>query len=296
MSGVETVYTVLLVVALLLNGIAIAGATPMRRLLAPLRDARTITLILVLDVVIVPLAVIGTGMLLDVDPVTRSGLVIVAAASCGPIGMALARIVRGDVPLSVTLVLGLGALNVLSVPVVTGLLLPEGLTIPLPTLLTSLVGLAVMPLVLGRLVAHLLARTGASDARRTGLLTLAGRVADVSLAGAIGTALLLEPRELVAVLAGPVLPIALITMVVVLLGAQVASRDGAVRRTVVVTINARAVGLALAIVTLHLADVEGLRTVVLAYGGLTQAVPVLVALAVRRFRAGTADGVSVPAG
>lgn len=282
MSRVETLYTVLLVAALLLNGIAIAGATTVRQLLSPLRDVRTITLIVLIDLVILPLVVIGSATLLDVDPVTRAGLVLVAAASCGPIGMALTRIVRGDVPLSVTLVLGLGALNVLTVPIITSLLLPEGFTIPLATLLTSLAGLAVTPLLLGRLVTRVLARTGASDGRTTAVLTGAGRVADVSLAGAIGMALLLEPREIVDTLAGPVLPVAFLTMVVIVAAARMVTDDPDVRRTIAVTINARAVGLALAVATLHLPDVDGLRAVVLAYGGLTQAVPTLVALSLRR--------------
>ena len=282
MSRVETLYTVLLVAALLLNGIAIAGATTVRQLLSPLRDVRTITLIVLIDLVILPLVVIGSATLLDVDPVTRAGLVLVAAASCGPIGMALTRIVRGDVPLSVTLVLGLGALNVLTVPIITSLLLPEGFTIPLATLLTSLAGLAVTPLLLGRLVARVLARTGASDGRTTAVLTGAGRIADVSLAGAIGMALLLEPREIVDTLAGPVLPVAVLTMVVIVAAARRVTDDPDVRRTIAVTINARAVGLALAVATLHLPDVDGLRAVVLAYGGLTQALPTLVALSLRR--------------
>ena len=294
MSGVETLYTVLLVLALMLNGIAVAGATPMRRLLAPLRDVRTVTLTILLDLLLVPLVVVGTTTLLDVDPVTRAGLVIVAAASCGPIGMALTRIVRGDVPMSVTLVLGLGALNVLSVPLITTILLPDGLTIPVPSLVSSLLGLAILPLALGRVVARLLARSRASADRSRGVLSLAGRVSDVSLAGAIGVALLLEPREILDVLAGPVLIVAVVTMAAVAVGARVITTDGAVRRTIAVAINARAVGLALTIVTLHLPEVEGLRAVVLAYGGLTQAVPTLTALAVRRFSAETADDTAVP--
>ena len=284
----------LLVLALMLNGVAIAGKTELHRLFARLRDARTMTLIVVLDLVAVPLVVVGSATLLDVDPVTRAGLVVVAAASCGPIGMALTRIARGDVPLSVTIVLGLGALNLLTVPLVTGLLLPEGLTIPLPSLLTSLVGLAIAPLVLGRVVARLLARADRGPQQTAAVLARAGRVADVSLAGAIGMALLLEPRAVLGALVGPVLPIALVTMTAVVVAARAITQDAAARRTIAMTVNARAVGLALAVATLHLGDVEGLRAVVLAYGGLTQAAPVLVALAVRRFRADTADGATVP--
>jgi BASS family bile acid:Na+ symporter len=283
--GTETVYAVLLITALALNGIAIAGVTPLQELAAPLRERGLIARILGLDLLVVPLIAVGGAILLDVDPVTRAGLVIVSAASSGPIGMALSRIARGDVPLSVTIVVGLGALNVLTVPIVTSLLLPAGITIPPMTLLTSLVSLAVAPLLLGRFVALVRTRAGIADVPYLRLIGRARRIGDLALAGAVTTALLLEPRDVFAVLAGPVLAIALAVMLVVTLGARAVSSDPARIRTVAVTINARAVGLALALATIHLGDVEGLRATILAYGGLTQLVPLLVVLIARRMPA-----------
>jgi BASS family bile acid:Na+ symporter len=280
--GTETLYAVLLITALALNGIAIAGVTPLQELAAPLRERGVITRILALDLLVVPLIAVGGAILLDVDPVTRAGLVIVSAASSGPIGMALSRIARGDVALSVTIVVGLGALNVLTVPIVTSLLLPSGITIPLMTLLTSLLGLAVAPLLLGRFVALVRTRAGIADIPYLRLIGRARRIGDLALAGAVTTALLLEPRDVIAMLAGPVLAIALMVMLVVTLGARAVSSDPARIRTVAVTINARAVGLALALATIHLGDVEGLRATILAYGGLTQLVPLLVVLIARR--------------
>jgi len=283
--GIEGLYAVLLITALALNGIAIAGVTPVRELAAPLREWSLIARILALDLLIVPLVAVGGAILLDVDPVTRAGLVIVSAASSGPIGIALSRIARGDVPLSVTVVVGLGALNLVTVPIVTSLLLPAGIEIPVLTLLTSLIGLAVAPLLLGRLVAHVRRRTWIEDAGYLRLIGRARRIADIALAGAVSTALLLEPRDVLAVLAGPVLAIALAVMLAVTLGARAVSSDPARIRTVAITINARAVGLALALATLHLDAVEGLRATILAYGGLTQVVPLLFVLIARRMPA-----------
>ena len=285
MVGIEGLYAVLLITALALNGIAIAGVTPVRELAAPLREWSLIARILALDLLIVPLVAVGGAILLDVDPVTRAGLVIVSAASSGPIGIALSRIARGDVPLSVTVVVGLGALNLVTVPIVTSLLLPAGIEIPVLTLLTSLIGLAVAPLLLGRLVAHVRRRTWIEDAGYLRLIGRARRIADIALAGAVSTALLLEPRDVLAVLAGPVLAIALAVMLAVTLGARAVSSDPARIRTVAITINARAVGLALALATLHLDAVEGLRATILAYGGLTQVVPLLFVLIARRMPA-----------
>ena len=275
-------YVVLLVLSLQLNGIAIAGRTPIRTLLAPLRDRPLVVRLILLDIAVVPLLVLGTATLLDVGTVGYAGLVIIAASSCGPIGIALSRIARGDVALSVTLVLGLGALNILTVPLVTGLLLPQSITIPLGSLLSTLVGLAVIPLILGRVVAAVSAWRQVAPQRLDRRLTIAGRASDLLLAGAVVTAFLLDASAIVEILAGPVMVVALVTMAGIALSARLASPDPARRRTIALSVNARAVGLALTLATIHLGDVEGLRATILAYGGLTQLVPILVALGVRR--------------
>jgi BASS family bile acid:Na+ symporter len=281
MATVELLYGTLLVVALVLNGIALTGATPLRPLFAPLRESRLVLGILVLDLVVIPLAVIGGAHLLDVSPVTRAALVIVAAASCGPIGIALTRLARGDVALGVTLVAGLGALNLVTTPIFTGLFLPSSITIPLSGLLINLVGLVIAPLILGRAYATLAARRGTSAGVQQRTLTVIRRLADIALLGAIMTAATIDVTETLRILTGPVLPIALGVMLVVTLGARLITADAARIRTIAVTMNARAVGLALTIAALQLSDVPDLRATILAFGGLTQVVPLVVVLLAR---------------
>lgn len=282
MIDVETVYGVLLISALLLNGVAITASTPLRSLLAPLREGGLITRIMLLDVVLVPIVAVLAANALGVDPVTRAAIVIVAAASTGPIGMALTRIARGDVPLSVTLVVGLGALNLITVPLVTELFLPSGITIPLSSLLSSLLGLAVAPLVLGRLLAVVLERSRSGEPTVRTMRRIAQRGSDVLLLGAVSVALFIEPRAVFDAFLGPVTIVAVIVMLVVAVGARVVTSDAARVRTLAVVLNARAVGLALTVATIHLGTVEGLRATILAYGGLTQIVPLAVVLLLRR--------------
>ena len=281
-SSVETLYAVLLIVALVLNGIALTGSTTLRELFAPLRETRLVASVMTLDTVLVPVLVVVLALLLRLDDVTRAGLVIVAAASAGPIGVALSRVGRGDTALSVTLVTGIGLFNLATVPLVTSLLLPEGITFSIGPVLTSLVSLLVVPLLAGRAVAVTLTRSGASDESRTRLLSVVGRAASVSLAGAVVVALFLEPELVTDVLAGPVTLIAIVVMLVVTLAARTLTADAARRRTISLVVNARAVGLALTLTALHLGDVEGLRATVLAYGGLTQLIPITVVLIARR--------------
>lgn len=281
-AGLETLYGLLLVGALVLNGIAIAGNTPLSALFEPVREGRLLGRIVALDLLIVPAVVVGTATLLGVGPVGLAGLVIVSAASSGPIGMALTRIARGDVPLSVTLVVGLGMLNLVTVPLVTWLLLPAGITIPITSLMTSLAGLAVAPLLIGRLFARVTQAARLSGPTVLRILAGVRRTGDVLLLGAIATALLLEPSEVLEALTGPVLIVAVVAMLAISLTARLVTSDPRRVRTVAITVNARAIGLALTLATLHLGDVAGLRAVILAYGGLTQMVPVLTVLLLAR--------------
>jgi bile acid:Na+ symporter, BASS family len=278
----ERLYAALLIVALVLNGVVLTGATPLRTFFAPLREVRLISRIVALDTLVVPIVIIGLATLLRLDDATRAGLVIVAAASTGPIGVALARVSRGDVALSVTLVTGLGLLNLLTIPLLTGLLLPTSIPLAAGSVLTSLAGLLIAPLLLGRVLHRVLARLQVPPERRDRWLAHVGRVATSCLVAAVLVAVTLDTELTLGVLAGPVTPIALLTMLAVLLGARLISPDAARRRTIAIVINARAVGLALTVAALHLGDVPGLRATVLAYGGLTQLVPVLVVLANRR--------------
>lgn len=281
MSDIENLYAVLLVVALVLNGIALSGATPLRRFFAPLREGRLILGILAVDVLVVPIVAVGLATLLGLDTATRAALVIVAAASAGPIGIALSRMGRGDAPLAVTTVLGLGALNLVTMPIVTGLLLPDSVLLPPATIATSLMGLVIAPLIAGRVFAVVTARARVDAQRSDRWLAAIGRIADVSLVGAIATVVLLDPREMVDMLVGPVSLIAIVVMLTVSAAARLLTDDPARRRTIAITINARAVGLALTLTALHLGDVPGLRSTVLAYGGVTQLVPILIVLAAR---------------
>jgi len=281
MPTLETIYAVLLVVALVLNGIALTGSTPLRTFFEPLRETRLIASITTLDTLALPVIVVVLAMLLGLDDLTRAGLVIVVATSAGPIGIALARVGRGDLPLSVTLVTGIGVLNLVTVPILAGLLLPESLPLPLGPVVSSLATLLVLPLLLGRVFAFITARLRTSEVLRTRLLGLIGRLATASLAGAVSVAVFLEPDLVLEVLAGPVTLIGFVVMILVTVAARAIITDPARRRTIILVVNARAVGLALTLVALHLGDVPGLRATVLTYGGLTQMVPILVLLMAR---------------
>ena len=69
MFTTEFLYTVMLVVALVLNGVALTMDNPLRKFFAPLRETNLIASVVGLDTVLVPILVIGFGLLLGVDDV-----------------------------------------------------------------------------------------------------------------------------------------------------------------------------------------------------------------------------------
>lgn len=275
----EQVYAILLVAALLTNGIAVAGGAPLRVLFAPLRRPRLMLAALAIDIVLVPAALLIPAHLLDLDAGVQAGLVLVATSSAGPIGIALTRMVRGDVPLAVTIVTTFGALNLLTVPLIAGLLLPESVMLPLLPVAASLLGLVIAPLVVGRVLGALAVRRGVRQDVVERILARVGRLSSVLLLVAIMTAMTLDLREVGTLLAGPMTVITLSVMGLVLTGVLLTDRDAARRRTLAVVLNARGAGVALAVATLHLPGVAGARPTILAFSGLTQALPALLLLA-----------------
>ena len=275
----ERIYTVLLVSALLANGIAIAGGTTLRELFAPLRRPRVVIAALAIDILVVPAALLIPAYLVGLDSGVRAGLVLVAASSAGPIGIALTRIVRGDVPLAVTIVTTFGALNLITVPLIAGLLLPTDITLPLLPVTFSLLGLVVAPLLVGRAWGALAVRRGRGRTEIVRITARIGTLASVLLLLAITAAFTLDIREMGTLLAGPITAITVTVMALVLVGVLLVDRDRARRRTLAVVLNARSAGIALAVATLNLSDVAGVRPAVLVFSGPTQAIPTLVLLA-----------------
>lgn len=283
-SALESVYTVLLVASLVLNGVAVAGAVPLRTLFAPLRDPRPVLSALVLDLLIAPLLILLPAVLLRLDPHVYAGLVLIAASSTGPIGIVLVRIAGADLRLGVSLVTLFGVANLVTIPVLTTLLLPA--TVPLPVLpvLLSLVTLILLPLLAGRGFSRLSARMGWSRAVEQRVLGHLARASTILLAGAVLTAAFLDLEGVLRLLAGPITPIVLLSLIGVVVGARLVGRSRAERLTVGLVISARGAGVALAVAGLHLADAPDTRAAILAVAGVTQLLPLLAAIAAGRRR------------
>lgn len=282
MSRVELAYSVLVTAALFVNGLAVAGGTPLRDLIAPLRERRLLAGAFVLDLIVVPTALLVPAMLLGSDAGTVAGLVILAAASAGPIGVALARIARTDVASAVALVTLLGLANLVTTPLLMLLLLPAALHVPALELGRSLLLLLAVPLGAGAVLRRTLVRRRWHPERTARLVRRLGATSSLLLATAVTVGFLIDPPAIVDALIGPPAVSGLVMLTAVGGGAALLGLGAQRGRSVWLVTTARSVGVGLAIVAIHLPEALAARATVLAVGGLTQAVPVLALLAVNR--------------
>jgi predicted Na+-dependent transporter len=277
MRVTEQLYTIALVSALLLNGIAIAGSAPLRELLAPLRDLRLVLAAYLVDVVVLPVSVIGTAVLLGLDDGTRVGLIIIMAASTGPIGMALVRILRAEIPVAVSIIALFSASNLVTVPVIMWLLVPEALHVPTDAVIQTLLLLVVLPLLTGWTVRVVSLRRGVTPIRLARTIARTGTASSIALAAALSIAAIIDVAGLVAFLTSPAALTIPAGMLATYLAVRPIGSDARRRVALWIALNARAAGLSLTIVALHLPDAPGVRAAVIGYAGATQVLPFLVA-------------------
>ena len=277
MQRAEQPYTVALIVALLLNGIAIAGSAPLRELLAPLRDVRLLLAAFLVDVVVLPVSVIGTAVLLGLDDGTRVGLITIMAASTGPIGMALVRIVRAEIPVAVSIIALFSASNLVTVPFIMWLLVPDALHVPTGAVGQTLLLLVTLPLLTGWTVRVVSLRLGVTPERLAHVIARVAAASTVALAGALTIGALIDLEGLRVFLTSRAMLTIPAGLIATYLAVRLISTDARRRVALWIVLNARAAGVSLTIVALHLSDAPGVRAAVLGYAGLTQVLPILFA-------------------
>ncbi len=278
MRDAELGYAVLITTGLLLNGLAVGLSAPLRDLLAPLREWRLLAGVLVVDLLVVPAGLLVPAAVAGAEPAVTAGLVLLAGASTGAIGVALTRIGRGDVPVAVSIITALGAANLVTVPLLMAVLLPEAVTVPIDAVGRSLLVLLVLPLVAGTQLRRLLERRRRHPEAVARTARRLGSASTFVIAAALVTGFAIDPRGILGALGG-VPALSGVTMVVAAgLAASALSRSGRRRRALWLTMTARAVGVAVAVAALHLPGADTTRATVLAVGGLTQLLPILLVL------------------
>ncbi len=154
--------------------LAVGVSLTLRQIADPLRNVRLIAMSLAANFVLMPLAAVGLGRLLRLDPSFAIGLVILGSAAGAPFLPLLAKLSKGNMAVAVGQMVLLMILTVAYMPLVLPLLL-EGVSVDAAKIARSLLLLMLLPLGIG-LAAN--ARWEAAAARIKPVLD---RVSSVSL-------------------------------------------------------------------------------------------------------------------
>ena len=131
--------------------ISLGLSLTVQQILAPLKDRGLVLRVLLANFVLVPLVAYGLKTVMPLDDSLGIGLILLATAAGAPFLPKLAQASKGNVPLSVGMMVLLMVVTVIYVPVVLPLLLP-GVQVNPVDIGRSLVILMLIPLGLGLLV------------------------------------------------------------------------------------------------------------------------------------------------
>lgn len=236
-------------------------------------DRRFLALIL-LNVVGVPAAVATWVVLTGTGSDQAAGLILVAAAGGGALGLKTTQLARGQVRLAVALILVLEVLNFVSLPVWTAVVLREQAPPPIAEIGRTVLLLVLVPLLVGAAIRRV----------RPSWSKSLGRAADqVATAGLLLVLILIVGRNgsVVADSLGTGLPVAALLLVVggLAAGGAVAGAQAGARRAAALVTAGRANALALVVAQGAFGDRPGVSAATVVVGVVSLVVPVVIAVA-----------------
>jgi BASS family bile acid:Na+ symporter len=238
--------------------------------------------VMAISAVAVPLFVGVLTSVMSVPPGYRTGLVLVGAASAGPISLAVVRIVRADLALAVALVVVLESANLVTIPVWSSILLADTVRPPVGDIVGTIVLGVIVPLIFG------LALRRRRPSSAAGWAHALDRVSALGFAVVVGLTLSRDIGAVVESWAALVPIIALATVVAAFCGGWVVGgprRDARITAGLVSSVRANAPALAVASGTFGSTSDAAVAIVVFAIVSITLAPLVTVSLmAVARAR------------
>jgi bile acid:Na+ symporter, BASS family len=269
----DGVYQVALIATLWATGLAVGASITVRDLGSVLRRTSLLGRISVLDVVLIPALAWLVLRVVHLDDDLAVGVLLVAIASAGPVGMKLSQIARGDLALAIALVVLLEAANAFAIPIWVALLMPAGAEVSLGPVVTILVTLVVLPLSVGGVARASAPRMASRLVPPLTRFSTAGIVLVVAILVARNLELLLEAFGSGVALVALALAVASAALGWVLGGAGLASR-----RTASLVTTVRAGGPALAIASEAFAGRPGVPVAIVVYGVIALVVALILAV------------------
>ena len=284
--SVEFIQASLVRVAVVVLMVSLGLRVPASAIVAAARHGRAFVLTAFLALVVVPVVAWATVRVLGLPEAVAVGILLIAAAPGGSLGLKLVDLARGDVALGLGLFFGLALIAPFSVPITAAVLVgtgSSGLAVDALPLIATLIAIQFVPLALALVVARVAPR----PARRIG--QLATTATTILLVALIAVALVINLDETLAI--GPAGVVAyLVIIATALVGGLVLARDRpglapAVGPAVAFLSAQRSASLALLIATSM--DIPAVTGAVVAGGLLLLIVNPVVArlLAVRQPRA-----------
>jgi bile acid:Na+ symporter, BASS family len=148
-QALNLAFSVALIVTLWATAVGSGLSHLPAEVIAATGNRRRFTRLIVLDAVAMPLVIYALARALAVPEGYTAGLVLVGAASAGAIGLAIVRLAAGDMPLAIGLVVVLEAGNLITIPLWSTILLPDGVRPPLGDVAGTLVLGVLVPLLAG---------------------------------------------------------------------------------------------------------------------------------------------------
>jgi BASS family bile acid:Na+ symporter len=242
--------------------------------------ARVVGPVVVLSCIGMPLLAWVTSRILNVPALESTGILLVAAASAGPLSLKVVDIAKGDLSLAMSLVLILELANIVIIPLWPALLLPDGVGSPALDVARSVIVLIVLPLI----------ASWALRAWRPAVTErLVGPLRRASTVGFVAALILVLARSVSVIpeVAGSgVLPVAVVTLIVGMLAAAVVVGNGRPTRIAASMVTGvRANATALAVAGTAFAGQPRVTAAIVVFGLVSIALPSLAAVALARRRA-----------
>jgi BASS family bile acid:Na+ symporter len=262
---------VLMIVFLWSMNVGVGMSYTVKEVFAPFRRSVTIALAVALNCLVVPLMYYGLTKVLPMGSDYVIGFLLVGFASAAPAAVKYVGFAEGDIPLSVGLVVLMGALNVIVIPVWSALLMPAGTTINAVQIALTLAVLVLVPLtagffIRGRWSEH--AHTWAPGA---------AKVSNLALVLLIVVTLFTSWESVASVFGAWVIAGSLIAICVQMIAGYLIGTDKPSRRALSLVTGVRATGPALAIATAAFSDKpEVIATVIVI--AVVSFIPVVVSL------------------
>lgn len=269
----DTAVDIAIVVTLWATGLELGLTLGVKGVVDPLRRVGLVARAVTLDVAVIPLVVWALVTILAIPTDYAVGLLLVGAASAGPLGIKMSQLAHGDVGYAVSLVVLLEVANAAAIPVWSALLMPAEVVIPYAQLILTLAAVLLLPLAVGAAVGN---RKGIAVQR------LARPLRSIGNLGLAAVILLIIGRDLEAVVDAStrgVAAVATITVGIALVAGWILG--GPARPTRISTglvTSVRANALALAVARSSFPNNSSTAVAVVAFGVISITVPTAVAL------------------